>query len=124
MTDIGSQIPQDQPAMERGLLDLSVALPTRNITAGKQFAIFVLVKNPFDKPVWVRQVHVSLSSELKLAGVEDIKRQKRKEKDDNENNFQRENGKEVGSTIVCFCRRLLGRFIDRLSCWLYWNLLL
>jgi hypothetical protein len=107
MTDTGSQIPQDQPAMERGLLDLSVALSTRNITAGKQFAIFVLVKNPFDKPVWVRQVHVSLPSELKLAGTEDIKRQKRNEKtedikrqkrnekDDNKNNFQGEKDEQI-----------------------------
>lgn len=53
--------------MERGLLDLSVALSTRDITAGNQFALFVIVKNPFDKPVWIRRVHVSLPSELKLA---------------------------------------------------------
>lgn len=69
--------------MERGLLDLSVTLSTRNITAGKQFAIFVLVKNPFDKPVWVRQVHVSLPSELKLAGTQDKKHKEiRKNEDD------------------------------------------
>lgn len=53
--------------MERGLLDLSVTLSTRDLTAGNQFAIFVLVKNPFDKPAWIRQVHVSLPSELRLA---------------------------------------------------------
>lgn len=52
---------------ERGLLDLSVALSTRDITAGNQFALFVLVKNPFNKPVWIRRVHVSLPSELTLA---------------------------------------------------------
>jgi len=32
--------------------------------AGNEFALFVLVKNPFAKPVWIRQVHVSLPSEL------------------------------------------------------------
>ncbi|MEY3304938.1 MAG: hypothetical protein ACK5C4_04195 [Pseudanabaena sp.] len=95
MTDTGSQIPQDQPAMERGLLDLSVAMSTRNITAGKQFAIFVLVKNPFDKPVWVRQVHVSLPSELKLAGSEEKRRQKDNEKDDRKNDFQREKDAQI-----------------------------
>ena len=108
MLDKASEIPQNQPAMERGLLDLSVALSTRNITAGKQFAIFVLVKNPFDKPVWVRQVHVSLPSELILAGTESIKRQKRNEKnedtkqqernekDDNKNNSQGEKDEQIG----------------------------
>jgi hypothetical protein len=54
---------------ERGLLDLSVELSTREITAGHQFAIFVLVKNPFTSPVWIDRVHVSLPSELKLAGA-------------------------------------------------------
>ena len=52
---------------ERGLLDLSVALSSRDVTAGNQFALFVLVRNPFNKPAWIRRVHVSLPSELKLA---------------------------------------------------------
>lgn len=60
--------------MDRGLLDISVALSTRNITAGDQFALFVLVKNPFDKPVWIHRVHVSLPSELKLAGAKKIQK--------------------------------------------------
>lgn len=78
---------ENQSAMERGLLDLSVTLSTRNITAGNQFAIFVLVKNPFDKPVWVRQVHVSLPSELKLAV--NSENQKQREKDDIKNKSQK-----------------------------------
>lgn len=95
MSDTGSEIPQNQPAMERGLLDLSVALSTRNITAGKQFAIFVLVKNPFDKPVWVRQVHVSLPSELKLAGIQDKKRKEvRKNEDDKSKNDSQQRKEE------------------------------
>jgi len=89
MTDTASEKPNSQLPMERGLLDLSIALSTRNITAGKQFAVFVLVKNPFDKPVWVRQVHVSLPSELKLAGTERKVRQKWGEKDDSKNGLQR-----------------------------------
>ncbi|MDX2212038.1 MAG: hypothetical protein SFY66_01995 [Oculatellaceae cyanobacterium bins.114] len=67
--------------MERGLLDLSVTLSTRDITAGNQFALFVLVKNPFDKPVWIRQVHVSLPSELKLATSEGLHTKKASNKD-------------------------------------------
>ena len=89
MIDAESERSNGQQTMERGLLDLSVALSTRNITAGKQFAIFVLVKNPFDKPVWVRQVHVSLPSELKLAEAKRKEKQKRGEKNSNENDFQR-----------------------------------
>lgn len=53
----------------RGLLELSVELSTRDITAGNQFSLFVLVKNPFDKPVWIRKVHVSLPSEIQLSTV-------------------------------------------------------
>jgi len=59
--------------MERGLLDLSVQLSTRNITAGNEFALFVLATNPFDKPVWIREVNVSLPSELKLANEQKAK---------------------------------------------------
>jgi hypothetical protein len=33
----------------------------------EQFAVFVLVKNPFARPVWIERVHVSLPSELLLA---------------------------------------------------------
>jgi hypothetical protein len=47
-----------EPTAERGLLDLSVELSTRDIRAGNHFAIFVIVKNPFDKPVWLRPVRV------------------------------------------------------------------
>jgi hypothetical protein len=58
---VGKESPSD-----RGLLDLSVELSMRDIMAGKQFALFVLVKNPFSKPVWINRVHVSLPSELML----------------------------------------------------------
>lgn len=54
-----------QNDVEQGLLDLAVELSTSDVTAGNEFAIFVLVKNPFGKPVWVREVNVSLPSELK-----------------------------------------------------------
>lgn len=73
---------QDRLVMERGLLDLSVTLSTRDLTAGNQFAIFVLVKNPFDKPVWIRQVHVSLPSELRLASAKITEEQKRELKNE------------------------------------------
>jgi hypothetical protein len=37
--------------MEPGLLDLSIELSTRDITAGKEFALFQPMKNPYNKPV-------------------------------------------------------------------------
>ncbi len=62
-----SEAPHRAQIVERGLLDLTVRLSTREITADKQFAVFVLVKNPFARPVWIERVHVSLPSELLLA---------------------------------------------------------
>lgn len=56
----------------QGLLDLSVELSTVDITAGKEFTIFVLVKNPFSKPVWIQEVNVSLPSELKRLDDQEI----------------------------------------------------
>ena len=61
--------------MEQGLLDLSVELSTRDITAGNEFALFVLVKNPFNRPVWIREVNVSLPSELRLADEDKLKKE-------------------------------------------------
>ena len=58
--------------MDQGLLDLSVELSTRDITAGNEFALFVLVKSPFSSPVWIYEVNVILPSELKLADEETI----------------------------------------------------
>ncbi len=50
-------------------MDLSVEQSTRDITAGQQFALYVLAKNPFDKPVWINKVDVSLPSELTLTEI-------------------------------------------------------
>ena len=78
---------------ERGLLDLSIALSTRDITAGEQFSIFVLIRSPFDNPVWIRQVHVSLPSELELAGLssqeDHLKEKKHAEKNQREREQKR-----------------------------------
>ncbi len=72
---------------EQGLLDLSVELSTGDVTAGNEFAIFVLVKNPFSKPVWISEVNVSLPSELKRVDDEKIQ-EIFKEKQDN---YKKEN---------------------------------
>jgi septal ring factor EnvC (AmiA/AmiB activator) len=61
-----------ESSSEQGLLDLTVELSTSDVTAGNEFAIFVLVKNPFSKPVWIREVNVSLPSELIRVDAEKI----------------------------------------------------
>jgi hypothetical protein len=76
MSDPDIQAPQKADG-ERGLLDLTVELSTKEITAGNEFAVFVLVKNPFTRPVWVERVHVSLPSELELANQHDMKIRRR-----------------------------------------------
>lgn len=69
----GFPVAQDKTefSADLGLLDLTVRLSTREVTAGKQFAVFVLVKNPFRQPVWIERVDVSLPSELFLAHDKD-----------------------------------------------------
>lgn len=89
--------------LDRGLLDLSVELSTRDIMAGNDFTLFVLIKNPFAKPVYIRRVHVSLPSELRLAAPENenIKKTLAKKEE-----FERENKKQ---------QKELSRKIEQLS---------
>ena len=76
-----------ETSSEQGLLDLSVELSTGDVTAGNEFAIFVLVKNPFAKPVWIQEVNVSLPSELKRVDDKELQ-EKIKE---SRVNYQKEN---------------------------------
>jgi hypothetical protein len=62
---------------DRGLLDLSVEFSTREIKAEKEFTLYVKVRNPFSKPVWVERVHVNLPSELALAADPQTQAQER-----------------------------------------------
>jgi hypothetical protein len=64
-----------EESQNRGLLDISVELSMRDIMAGHEFALFALVRNPFTKPIWIRRVHVSLPSELKLAINQEAKKE-------------------------------------------------
>jgi hypothetical protein len=73
--------PQTGAETQRGLLDLSVELSTREMTAGEEFALYVLVKNPFTHPVRVDSVHLSLPSELIHPKKEDLHRQIQKNVD-------------------------------------------
>jgi hypothetical protein len=61
--------------MEQGLLDLAVELSARNITAGADFALYMVVTNPFSNPIWVHEVNVTLPTDLQLA--QDLESQRR-----------------------------------------------
>jgi hypothetical protein len=82
-----------QSPSEQGLLDLAVELSTSDVTAGNEFAIFVLVKNPFSKPVWVREVNVSLPSELMRVDEGQIQRMM-KEAEDKQQKLTQEGKRE------------------------------
>jgi hypothetical protein len=82
-----------EPSSEQGLLDLTVELSTSDVTAGNEFAIFVLVKNPFSKSVWIREVNVSLPSELIRVDAEKIQ-EKIKENEENRKKQLDENKQE------------------------------
>lgn len=49
-----------------GLLDISVEFSTEHIVAGKEFALYVLVKNPYQVPVWIQSVSVNVPSDIDL----------------------------------------------------------
>jgi hypothetical protein len=71
-TELSTNIEAPPRAPERGLLQLSVEFSSRDITAGSDFSLFVLVTNPFPIPISIGRVHVSLPSDLKLAGAETV----------------------------------------------------
>lgn len=98
--------------MERGLLDLSVQLSNRNITAGNEFALFVLATNPFDKPVWIREVNVSLPSELRLANEQEVEEKLKNEQERQHESLKAEaqHAEQVKSEIDNLLKR-----IDELS---------
>ena len=50
----------------QGLLDISVELSTTDLVAGNEFSIYVLLKNPYNSPIWIRNVTVSIPSEIEL----------------------------------------------------------
>ncbi|MBN1874326.1 MAG: hypothetical protein JXA33_08845 [Anaerolineae bacterium] len=67
---------------------MTVELSTTDVTAGNEFAIFVLVKNPFSRPVWIREVNVSLPSELKRVDEEKIQAKIKETRDKQEELLQ------------------------------------
>jgi hypothetical protein len=101
---------------DRGLLDISVELSMRDIMAGNDFALFVFVKNPFTRPIWIRRVHVSLPSELRLANeqkiLKEVEKSKKQQKELEEK--RKESIKELEGKIDSFQEKItsLGKLID------------
>jgi hypothetical protein len=57
------QSPNSDPK-NPGLLDISVELSSGELFAGHEFTVYVLVKNPFGQPLWIKNVTVSIPSEM------------------------------------------------------------
>ncbi len=54
---------------ERGLLEVHVEVSARDILAGRDFAVFVIVKNPFNRQIWIDSLFVTKPSELISASL-------------------------------------------------------
>lgn len=49
----------------QGLLDLTVNLSSPQIFSGEDFALYLHVKNPFDRPVWIHRVVTNLPATVR-----------------------------------------------------------
>jgi hypothetical protein len=55
-----------QPNNQLGLLDLSVDLSVPEVYSGTEFTLYLHVKNPFSRPVWIKSVELSLPTQLSV----------------------------------------------------------
>ncbi len=55
---------KDPVPLQRGLLDLSVDLSVPEVYSGSDFTVYLHVKNPFEVPVWISSVELSLPTRL------------------------------------------------------------
>jgi hypothetical protein len=53
-----------QASQQLGLLDLSVDLSVPEVYSGTEFTLYLHVKNPFSRPVWIKSVELSLPVQL------------------------------------------------------------
>jgi hypothetical protein len=51
-------------SQQLGLLDLSVDLSVPEVYSGTEFTLYLHVKNPFSRPVWIKSVELSLPVQL------------------------------------------------------------
>lgn len=54
----------------QGLLDLTVNLSSPQIFSGADFALYLHVKNPFDRPVWIHRVVTNLPATVHQKSIE------------------------------------------------------
>lgn len=54
--------------LQTGLLDLSVELSSPELFSGENFTVYLLVKNPFNKPIWIKDVTVNVPSQMYWKG--------------------------------------------------------
>lgn len=52
--------PADLGSHRQGLLDLSIELSSPEVVSGTRFALYLHVKNPFSRPIWIRKVTTHL----------------------------------------------------------------
>jgi hypothetical protein len=56
------------PTAQLGLLDLSVDLSVPEVYAGADFTLYLHIKNPFARSVWIQKVELSLPAQLSWVG--------------------------------------------------------
>ncbi|MFD3427432.1 hypothetical protein [Nocardia fluminea] len=59
----------DPVPLQRGSLDLSVDLSVPDVYSGSDFTVYLHVKNPFEVPIWIRSVELSLPTRLESPSV-------------------------------------------------------
>jgi len=60
---------------DNGLLDLKVEVSRDDLTAGVEFAVYVLVNNPFRSAIYIQRVTVNVPSEIELPQWNTLKQQ-------------------------------------------------
>ncbi len=100
-----------QPNKQLGLLDLSVDLSVPEVYSGTEFTLYLHVKNPFSRPVWIKSVELSLPTQL---SVQEPKEQikKRLGDRDTDEEFTRNLIRERESEIKQLRRSILNDSLD------------
>src|SRR3984885_8934613 len=99
--------------MDQGLLDLSIELSSENILAGTEFSLYVNVRNPFSSPVWVREVNVTLPTDLRLFEDKKLKQEEQRRTDEDDRK-RRQDSLEVDAQQQEL-REVLRSLVDELS---------
>src|SRR4030095_8464256 len=57
-----------RPELQSGLLDLDVELSSPQLYSGAEFALYLRIRNPFNRPVWIHDVTTSLPRQMYCRG--------------------------------------------------------